>query len=509
MRFAEFVCSKGRLSETQIQTALEVQKFKKKKIGRLLVELGFLELKTLNALLIQFLKPESDLSFKELEGLKKKIAIHVQQRFMENFNAILIKEDKYQMIFVVDTFSDKLIQSLERNTQKQITLYTVNRATFNLLLGESKKTKEQKSEIFIAGDISCDQKIIEKNPYSQLIRHCLAEACDSKASDVHFEPFEDRFLIRFRIHGVLQDWKSFFPEHIEPITNKLKWILNLDLAVASKPQDSRASFKSFGIDVRVNSIPTSNGGGKIVLRIQYQNQNQKLSLSDIGLSKANIQVLRHNIEKKDGLIVISGPTGSGKTTTLYALLEEMDRQGKNISTLENPVEKKLERITQSNISTDKDFHDFQKALMRQDPDVILLGEIRDPQTADLSMKLASTGHLVLSTVHANGAREVVDRLLNLGLDEFTVKNNLRLSVAQRLVKRICPQCRIKGQNGLFHTYKEGCENCNNGITGRIAIIEYLENTHLSQNDLPTTLKKECENLAKKGIIDAEEVKYFS
>lgn len=439
--------------------------------------------------------------------MKANFSSHTQEHYLSKFNVIPTEIEQDRITVVSDVYSDKLVQALEEETTKRIDLLRVKKAIFRLLLGESDEKEKQKSDIYLAGEVSCDQKISENTPYSQLIKQCITEACKLKASDVHFEPFENRYLIRYRIHGTLQDWKFFFPEHIEPITNKLKWILNLDLAIVSKPQDSRASFESLGIDVRVNSIPTSNGGEKIVIRIQYQ--NEKLSLSDIGLSQSKIVVLKRNIQKREGLIVISGPTGSGKTTTLYALLEEMDRLGKNISTLENPVEKKLERITQSNVSSDKDFHDFQKALMRQDPDVILLGEIRDPKTADLSMKLASTGHLVLSTVHANGAREVIDRLHNLRIDEFSVKNNLRLSVAQRLLKRICPKCRIRIKNEMYHTNQKGCETCTNGIIGRIAVIEYLEKKHFLEKQMPTTLKKECEHLAKKGVIDAREVTAIS
>ena len=182
--------------------------------------------------------------------------------------------------------------------------------------------------------------------------------------------------------------------------------------------------------------------------------------------------------------------------------------GKNISTLENPVEKSLERIVQSNVASKEDFNDFQRALMRQDPDVILLGEIRDPETADLSMKLSSTGHLVLSTVHANGAREVVDRLLNLGVDKFSIETNLRLSVAQRLVRRLCTHCRIEKSIG-YSANTRGCSHCSKGISGRIAIIEYLERSDLDATKPPTTLFLECKGLAEQGVIDVDELHSFT
>ncbi|MFK7824487.1 MAG: GspE/PulE family protein [Oligoflexales bacterium] len=502
MKFAEFVHSKHHCTKEQLRTILKIYQYRKEKVGRLMVELGYINQQTLDSLLIQFIKPECNKSFKELETEKSKVPLTLQEQ-LNPFNVIAIDLTTRRLTLVADHFSDVTIQSVEAFFELEVTLLRVKGSVFRLLQGENHDDKKQKSNIVLAGDLTCDQRISEENPYTQLIHQCFIAACKLKASDIHFEPFADKFLIRFRTHGALQDWKVIEAEHTEPITNKLKWILNLDLAIISKPQDARACFKSMAIDVRANSMPTAGGSEKIVLRIQYQ--EQKLSLQDIGLSKDKIEMLKCNILKREGLIIISGPTGSGKTTTLYALLEEMDRLGKNISTLENPVEKSLERITQSNVETKEDFNDFQKALMRQDPDIILLGEIRDEETADLSMKLASTGHLVLSTVHANGAREVVDRLLNLGVDEFTIKTNLRLSVAQRLVRRICPKCRIKLENGLFRANPDGCVQCTGGITGRIAIIEYLEKSDLGDKRMPTTLKDECIALAQKGVIDESEI----
>lgn len=505
MRFGEFAVSKGSITREQLQKTLMVSKYSSKLFGRLLKDLGYLTESSLDSLLIQFLKPDCSESFSQLKAMRDKVELTTRKNFDSPNECLVVQNNKQRIFFAVIEFSDYLHERLEKKAGKSVELWKIKPTIFKLLQGDQKNN--DKHTIVLSGDLSCDQKIREENPFTKMLRQCFEEACRLKASDIHFEPFENRYLIRFRVHGALNDWKTISEEHKEPITNKLKWILNLDLAIASKPQDSRASFDSLSVDMRINSMPTSCGGEKIVVRIQYQ--DERLGLKDIGFDDEKIKVLKRNISKSNGLVIISGPTGSGKTTTLYALLEEMDRLGKNISTLENPVEKKLERITQSSVANGEDFHDFQKALMRQDPDIILLGEIRDPESADLSMKLASTGHLVLSTVHANGAKEVVDRLLNLGIDDFTIKTNLRLSVAQRLVKKLCSKCKISVNDRHFKTNTTGCASCSHGITGRMAIIEYLERDDLCTNSLPTSLKLECQSLVDKGLIDVSNIETYA
>ena len=253
-------------------------------------------------------------------------------------------------------------------------------------------------------------------------------------------------------------------------------------------------------------------------------------MEELGLSEDSYSKILDTAYKRDGLILISGPTGSGKTTTLYSLLCKMDKYGKNISTLENPVEKKLDRINQANITDYNSFSDFQRALMRQDPDIILVGEVRDKESAELCLKLSATGHLVLSTIHANGAVEVVERLKNLGIDEFSIKSNLRLSIAQRLLRKLCPSCRKRADDTLLHklsnefegidfdysllsvTNPKGCERCQHGVVGRVAVIEYLEKEDVkkflqnqSNFSLDRTLKQASLKLAEQGLIDLNEV----
>lgn len=388
----------------------------------------------------------------------------------------------------------------------------------------------QAPKIALETRLDDDDKLYEENPFSQLICSCISYAKQKDASDIHFEPYMNEFLIRVRILGQLVDWNILDHHYAAPVISKLKWILNMDLAVVGAPQDSRASFTSLKLDVRASSMPVLGGKEKIVLRLQ--NQDHNYNFEHLGLESRVKEALLENATKKEGLILISGPTGSGKTTTMYSLLNLMDKRGKNISTLENPIEKNLPRINQAHLNDYKSFGDFQRALMRQDPDIILIGEIRDEESASMCIKMSMTGHLVLSTIHANGAIEVVERLKKLGIDELSIVSNLRMSAAQRLVQLICPKCSgdapsrlIKSlQNELkkfgdVHRLKiknpRGCENCYSGVVGRKVILEFLKRNQIKEIVLGAksskgflSLRSEALALAARGQVDINEAISF-
>ena len=400
------------------------------------------------------------------------------------------------MTILACKYKDKTIREAEKLFKRPVALKLVKWDIFSLLNEQCRE--HPKNTLTSMKKLNDEQRLEENNPYSRLIRDSIDAALKVGASDVHYEPFDSGYIIRFRIHGILSDWKALESKYTEPITAKLKSIVNMDMAVIGRPQDSRAFFPKRSLDIRANSFPVVGSSEKIVLR--FQRQKESFSLEKLGLQERPYNALLRGIQKQDGLILISGPTGSGKTTTLYSLLCKMDKYGKNISTLEDPVEKKLDRISQAQVGDYKDFSDFERALLRQDPDIILLGEIRDKKSAELCMRLAATGHLVLSTIHANGAYEVIERLKNLGIDDFSIKSHLRLSVAQRLVKKICPICSKPASDKLiadaikniksfgiekitpessktnhFKTVqKNGCQKCKNGIVGRMIVMEYLE-----------------------------------
>lgn len=523
--FGDFLCEKGFLTAKDLEESLKIGKFYRKKLGRLLVDLGKLKQKTLNQCLIEYLKPLSHESFNDLKDQIFSVTLTPKEDlFLKGLNFLAVHKSDRQIVVLSKDFKDENLEQIEKYFSCEAKLKLTNESFFDALFVLKDSISLSSHVINISENLTSDQKIKAKDPYTKLIAQCFEEAKNQGASDIHFEPYDLEYLIRFRVHGRLTDWKKYEAAHSMPLISKLKWILNMDLGVVGQPQDSRATLHSLAVDIRASSIPVISGGEKIVLRLQYQEKTFKIE--SLGIRSRKLGMLLDSIGKNDGLILISGPTGSGKTTTLYALLEEMDRLGKNISTLENPVEKRLPRINQANLSDHQDFASFQRALMRQDPDVILLGEIRDHETAELSLKLASTGHLVLSTIHANGAAQVIDRLIHLGADPYSIKTNLRLSVAQRLLRLICSVCSLPAseevlskledsKTGDFRIFNSnGCQHCHSGIIGRKAVIECLEKEELLtlgalDIQVKEPLSYECLNLAKKGEIDVRDAFLFN
>jgi type II secretory ATPase GspE/PulE/Tfp pilus assembly ATPase PilB-like protein len=527
--FGDYLVSRGQITSEQLYEALSIQKFKKSKIGQILVELETLNQSQLDSLLFEYLKPHCPLKVSELIQKKKNLIMPSEYSGQGSYKDLYIVEyTSSDVVLVGQRFSDLIIQEAEAYFKKNVSLWVVDSEVFSLIDTEKKRASYQQGSIVIAKNLSDEELLEDNNPYSRLVCESIDHALEVGASDIHYESFENGYVVRFRCNGVLNDWKTIDKKHSDAITTKLKSIINMDLAVVGRPQDSRASFKKRKIDIRASSFPVVGGGEKIVLRLQKQ--DQQFVLEELGLSEDSYSKILDAAYKRDGLILISGPTGSGKTTTLYSLLCKMDKYGKNISTLENPVEKKLDRINQANITDYNSFSDFQRALMRQDPDIILVGEVRDKESAELCLKLSATGHLVLSTIHANGAVEVVERLRNLGIDEFSIKSNLRLSIAQRLLRKLCPSCRKRADDTLLHklsnefegidfdcsmlfvTNPKGCERCQHGVVGRVAVIEYLEKEDVkkflqnqSNFSLDRTLKQASLKLAEQGLIDLNEV----
>lgn len=326
------------------------------------------------------------------------------------------------------------------------------------------------------------------------IERLMLTAAQRRASDIHIEPFESSMRIRLRVDGSLLEYKPqprF--EFRDAILSRVKLISGLDIFEKRLPQDGNTKLDIPGLgkmDFRVSSLP-SVWGEKIVLRL-LDKSNLQLDMTQLGFDTVQLDQFKDCILKPFGMVIVTGPTGSGKTTTLYSALNELNRITDNVVTAEDPVEFTIPGICQVNVRPDIEFT-FSKALkafLRQDPDVIMVGEIRDLETGEIAMKAALTGHIVLSTLHTNNAAESIERLRNMGIDRFTIVSALNCVVAQRLVRKICNDCRIEdpvpGEKqialglpekyvGKFKIYKgAGCENCNNtGYKGRAAIYEVL------------------------------------
>ncbi len=360
-----------------------------------------------------------------------------------------------------------------------------------------------------------EEKLESPGSYSALIKSALDEAIKQKASDIHFEPTEDGFQIRLRICGTLTLFYSSTNDSNLRINRDilrgamlttLKNISNLPLGKQSEAQDSRISFTKRKIDVRVNKIPTEFGE-KVVYRLFDKNESKKIS--EVGFCDETLIDIKEAIQKKSGLIIITGETGSGKTSTIYSLIEEMDREGLNITTLENPVERHVRGVTHTSITSKLSFSQGLRALLRQDPDVILVGEIRDETTAKLAVRAASTGHLVISTMHTDSALNIPRVFEYYGADKMQLMNSLVLGANQRLIRKICQKCSIKTKKTLRSVNESGCSGCSNGfLNERFLIFEYFTRNEINKEGgitLKKSISKLVINLANKGVIDEKEI----
>ena len=305
------------------------------------------------------------------------------------------------------------------------------------------------------------------SPVIRLVDEILQEAMHTGVSDIHFEPGERAYNIRFRKDGVLHLARKLHVRQAAEITSRLKIMASMDIAEKRRPQDGRIRFDdgSKAVDIRVSALPTDYGQ-KMVLRLLDKGQIIH-KLDSLGMSQGDIAAIEGEIHKPYGMFLITGPTGSGKTTTLYTLLQMIRSPELNISTIEEPIEYKLEGITQTavNPKIDLTFASALRTLLRQDPDVIMVGEIRDSETAELAIRAALTGHLVFSTLHTNDSSSAIVRLTDMGVEPFLVASAVNCIVAQRLVRRTCPKCHGAGGN---------CIHCGgSGFRGRLGIYEIL------------------------------------
>lgn len=323
----------------------------------------------------------------------------------------------------------------------------------------------------------------------QQVNNLIHRAIDMGASDIHFEPYEETFRIRYRLDGVLQHIGNLQLINRDAIISRIKIMAHLDIAEKRRPQDGRIRIQKEGndIDLRVSTLPTDYGE-KVVLRILDKSE-QRLDLKELGFEEENLSKFRKAIHHPYGMILVTGPTGSGKTTTLYGALNELNTEQVNITTIEDPIEYNLHGINQTHVRSEigLTFSHALRSILRQDPNIIMVGEIRDLETAEIAVRAALTGHLVLSTLHTNDAPSAVTRMTDMGIEPFLVASSVRLVMAQRLVRKVCSSCReactpdesVIKDLGLDHSkvffYRgRGCKVCNGtGYKGRTALVELM------------------------------------
>lgn len=327
-------------------------------------------------------------------------------------------------------------------------------------------------------------------PVIKLINGILQEAIKTRASDIHIEPYENRLAVRFRIDGALRDTLSLSPRLASVLVSRVKVMARLDIAKKRIPQDGRFSLNlgQRAVDVRVSTLP-SQYGERLVMRL-LEKTSSLMNLSDLGMEDSELEAFTKSLKRPNGIILVTGPTGSGKTTTLYASLTQLNDGSRNILTVEDPVEYALDGIgqTQVNNQVGMSFAAGLRAILRQDPDVVMVGEIRDPETADIAVQASLTGHLVLSTVHTNSAVAAITRLRDMGIEPFLLASTVTSIVAQRLVRRLCPSCKVAYEPSArefqdlgikpakdIRFYKSvGCHECHHiGYIGRLGLYEVV------------------------------------
>lgn len=453
--------------------------------------------------------PFADLSnFRPSRELLKRIPAEVAKKY----RVVLYEESEKEIAIATDKpDSQELRAKLKPKDGKKLKVMYSFPEDIDRMLSFYKKSLETRFAKIVEDDERVAPEVIE-----EIVR----DALEFRASDIHFEPEKDEVVIRFRVDGVLSEAGRFKKEYYENIVNRIKVMSQLRTDEHFEMQDGAIRFEvdDKEVDMRISIAPVLDGE-KITIRLLAQ-YVKNLVLTELGLSDEDREIILKAAEKPFGMVVIVGPTGSGKTTTLYALLKEVNDPGINVTTIEDPVEYKIAGTNQIQVNEEKNitFAKGLRSIMRQDPDIILVGEIRDRDTAEIAVNAALTGHLLFSTFHANDAATAIPRLLEMGVEPFLLASTLEVIVAQRLVRKICPNCRAgkqmtsaeieklypgfgkyfsKGKNMVYES--RGCSACNNtGYVGRTALFEFVEVTR-EMEDLvlkhPST--NEIWNLAKK------------
>ncbi len=509
-RLGRVLTKLGKVTRDQVQEALNLQKTRRELIGQLLVSLGYITQEdVLEALAGQagmrfvHVSPD-DISKEAVKALPAETArtyqiiplsfdersrkITVALKSPDNFRAVddlrLLMGFKVEAVVAPPAEVDRVIAKCYADEGESMATLLDEAGTSEALVA-----LEGRGESIDLEELS---KAASDNKVIRLLNLVLLQAIKDKASDIHFEPFEEDFKMRYRIDGVLYEMIPP-PKHLAlPIISRIKVMANLDIAERRLPQDGRIELQvnNVPIDLRVSILPTMFGESA-VMRV-LDRSNVSLSLDKIGLRDDELGHFRNLIQRPNGIIIVTGPTGCGKTTTLYAALSELNDPQYKILTAEDPVEYDIDGLIQCQVNTEQEltFARLLRSFLRQDPDIILVGEIRDLETAQIAVQASLTGHLVFSTLHTNDAPSSILRLVDLGLEPFLITATLEAIVAQRLVRRICLHCKEEytpseaelmelalrrgDVEGRVFFRGRGCPNCNNsGYRGRRALFEIM------------------------------------
>lgn len=497
----------GLLEEQKAENALKEARKKRITLVSHLVENKILSGKVIaNAASQEFGVPLFDINSLDLESTKPFIKL-VDEKLIRKHNALpLLKRGNRLFVALSDPTNLQALDELKFNTGINTDAILVEEEQLTNILDKALEDQAEPMEGLLDEDLdnlsieggeheppdADDESDVDDTPVVRFVNKVLLDAINKGASDIHFEPYEKSYRVRFRQDGILHEIASPPINMASRVTARIKVMSRMDIAERRVPQDGRIKMnisKTRAIDFRVNTCPTLFGE-KIVLRI-LDSSAANLDIDILGYEDDQKKLFVDAILKPYGMVLVTGPTGSGKTVSLYTALSILNQPDKNISTAEDPVEINLPGINQvqMNLKTGMTFSAALRAFLRQDPDIIMVGEIRDLETAEIAIKAAQTGHLVLSTLHTNDAPQTLSRLVNMGIPPFNIASSISLIIAQRLARRLCTHCKKEEKipkdtllaegfeedevNGLKVYGPEGCDQCTNGYKGRLGVYQVM------------------------------------
>ncbi len=503
IRIGDLLIEQKIISQDQLTQALAEQKKSGRKLGRVLIENGFIT----EEQLLQFLSRQLNVPYVDLKRyhIKPEVVRIIPETHARRFRVIALEDAPDGLVIGMadptDIFAyDELARLLRRSLRPAVVKESDLLKTIDLMYRRTQEISGLAAELeqeMSAYDVDLGalaNEAVADAPVVKLLQSLFEDAIQVNASDIHIEPDERELRIRFRIDGVLRVQTTADRRIASALVSRLKLMAGLDIAEKRLPQDGRCNvhLRDKSIDVRLSTVPVAYGES-VVMRLLNQSTGI-LDLEKIGMPKDMLERFRKIIKAPNGMVLVTGPTGSGKTTTLYGALKELNKTASKILTVEDPVEYRLAGVNQIQVNSkiDLSFSRVLRALLRQDPDIIMVGEMRDTETVEIGLRAAMTGHMVLSTLHTNDAISTAVRLLDMGAPPYLVAASLRGIVSQRLVRRVCESCAepvqlnaaaqtiVKhelGERAAQATFKRGrgCTFCNNtGYQGRVGVYEFLE-----------------------------------
>ncbi len=490
MRLGEMLIARGLLTADELAQALEIQKERPDKIGRILVDLGFVAQRdVLAALSEQLGTPLATLDAPppvtpETEGLAG--------RFLRQFRVVpLAQHDSTLTLAMADPLDLETVAAVRAVTGLKVeTALAAEQEILDAIdryYGESARDTAASAEPGAEADEDLEhlRDMASEAPVIRLVNAMIAQAVEKRASDIHLEPFEKEFRVRYRVDGVLYPQDAPQRELKAAVISRIKLMAKLNIAERRLPQDGRIKVRTLGreVDLRVSTLPTLYGES-VVMRLLDRSAGDFYDLRRLGFDERMLGRMEYFTQLPHGIFLVTGPTGSGKSTTLYSALKRINLTDRKIITIEDPVEYQMDGINQIHVNPQigLTFASGLRHIVRQDPDVIMVGEIRDRETADIAIRSALTGHLVFSTLHTNDAPSAITRLTDMGVENYLITSSLVAVLAQRLVRVICPQCRVRDGSRVAPSGETveccrgaGCEACfGTGYTGRVGIFEMMD-----------------------------------